>query len=418
MDSNPNINTTEKICDINNKTIDKIITNIVRQINYDLKYVDYNSINPHTKYYVSDMYSITDFVFEEYYDYLLNIPDCAWTTYRDQIIKCFQDLKISSGHVLKLFVEKLGLPLEQLFKIVKSTSAINHELLLCCTFNYTDDFIKSIEFNDRYFFDHVLRYYDLKTNIFIYHNVYCKTQCFETQCIYRKFFQYNLFGYDESSAIHAIYYFDVFEYFVNLFGLGIQTNKLYTKNYHMLRLFVTQCFWNKVTFEEKPETAINLLDRMVVLSGLTVIYIKNQLCELIDCFYGGNTFAVGLSNNRNWWASLAYQGHLNVSIELFKYANIDLKIFRPIVIVRMLIELAFLNNLYFVNIFMCYLKYDVKYKIDVEFYSLLFRLLSRKNSCYKYLHVQSRVLRFDTLKELYEMKYLDVDVNAPVLKNV
>ena len=66
--------------------------------------------------------------------------------------------------------------------------------------------------------------------------------------------------------------------------------------------------------------------------------------------------------------------------------------------------------------FFNYLKH-IGYKINTDFYSLLFELLSTKKCVlgdkynyiynYKYLYARDEVLRLDTLKELYEMKYLD-----------
>lgn len=414
MISNTNINYIKNIADFNNETIDKIITNIVQQVKYDLKHVNYKSINPHTKYYVSDMYSIIDFISEEYYDYLSNIPNSAWIKYRNPIIKQLEKLKITYGPILKLFVEKLNLPLEKLFRIVKNYALRNQELVLCCVSNYTDDFIKSICFDNenRFFFENVITRYDLKTNIVIYHNIYCKITCFGTQCFYKHYFINGMYDYEYQLCDH----FDVFEYFVGLFGLSIQTKKLYETNNCFLEEF---CYYYRNICEgsepkpkpkPKPNVVTDLFNRMIILSKISIDDIRNNMCNLIRLCYGDEMDKTTIVNeymsNDDFWKTFVNSEQINALIELFNCAKIDLKVFKSDVIIHMLIEIVWTDNLDNIDKFMCYLKH-IGYKIDVEFYLSLFEQLSRGFYRQNYICFGNRFLHVDTLKELYKMKYLD-----------
>lgn len=390
-----------------NTDIDKMITNIVRQVKYDLKHVNYKSINPHTKYYITDMYSIIDFISEEHYNYLTNIPNSAWVKYRVPIIKHLGKLKISYGPILKLFVEKLNLPLKKLFKIVKDYTHRNQELILCCVSNYTDDFIKSICFDNehRFFFDSVITRYDLKTNIGIYHKIYCKITCFGTQSFYKHYFIDGMCDY----KYHLCNHFDVFEYFVSLFGLGVQAKKLYETNNCFLEEFYH--YYQNTCPGPKPNVVTDLFNRMITLSGVSIDDVRNNMYNSIRLCYGDemdDTAIIKYMFNNDFWKTFVNSKQIDTLIELFNCAKIDLKVFKLDVIIHMLIEIVCTDNSDNIDKFMCYLKH-IGYKIDVEFYLCLFKQFSRGFYRQNYFCLDNRFLRLDTLKELYEMKYLDAN---------
>lgn len=380
----------------NPKYNDPIINNIIQTVQYQLDYVPVHVYttepNPeesvHTKYYITSITDITDFVSGEYYDYLLSIVPSVWKKYKMQLRCKFKDLEITTFSVLDLFVEKLNISQEFLFQTVK-TSHSNHKLSLCIMVRYYKDFIKSFVGTDidKNFFIESLYENNLSFNKYIYYNIYCMLDIKFDVCPYKKIFG----SIGKKSYYIYIKHFDVFEYFVRLFSISLDSilgcNSIlnYVNILYELYYEEEHC---KDTFCVKPYDAFKRLVTMAnidigKMQCVLVKSIKNEYDESLS----GNRRQVGFSYADSIVHSLIRYKLIDDLIKLFDYSNIDLKQFNSCIINHMLINILFSNDMDFIVRFFRYLKWDVGYVMGYDFYSGLIELLKIKRGGYVYLYV-------------------------------
>lgn len=375
---------------------DPVINNIIQTVQYQLDYVPVHvcTTEPnsdesfYTKYYITSIADITNFVSGEHHDYLLSIVPSVWKKYKTQLRNKFKDLEITTFSVLNLFVEKLNIDQKFLFQTVK-TCHTNHKLSLCIMVRYYKDFIKSFvgTDTDNNFFTKSLYENNLSFNKYIYYNIYCMLDTKFDVCPYKKIFE----SIGKNSHYIYIEHFDVFEYFVELFGISLR-NKLgcdsilnYVDNLYELYYGGDYCMG---TFCVKPFDAFKRLVTManIPISNMCCAVVKSVENEYGD-FISGERRQVRVSYADSIVETIIGYELIDDLIGIFDYLNIDLKQFNGHIINYMLINVLFSNNMDFIVRFFRYLKWDVGYAMGYDFYSELIELLKIKRGKYVYLCV-------------------------------
>lgn len=404
----------------NLKYNDPVINNIVQTVEHQLDYVpvytyvcepdpDINpDSNPHTKYYITSLTDITDFVSGEYYDYLSSIPTSIWKKYKTQARNKFKDLEITTIPVLDLFVEKLNIEQEFLFQMVKTCQS-NHKLSLCIMIRYYKDFIKSFVGTniDKDFFTKSLHENNLPLNKYIYYNIYCVLETKFDVCPYKKIFG----SIGKNSHYLYIKYFEVFEYFVELFGISLSKKLSCNSILNYVDILYGSYYGGDYcvgTFSVKPFDAFK---RLVTMGSIAIDKMRCAVMESIEDEYGdeygdsisGERRQVGISYADSIVEIIIEYELIDDLIGLLNYLDIDLKQFNGRIINYMLVNILFSNNMDFIIRFFRYLKWDVGYVMETDFYSRLIELLKMKRGGYVHLYVNGHSLNTNVKAGLHEL---------------
>lgn len=368
-----------------------------------------------TKYYVSDIMDITDFIDGTYYDYLTTIEPDTWAQYKRSLVQKIGRLEISDHRVLKLFMDKLSITHNVLFTKVKENPH-NQPLVMCCICAFNNEFVKTISVSDKEFFTSVIKNGDLEYNKSLYHNVYCKIKhVFGKHCIYEYFFpRKNIIGY----KYKHIRNYDVFEYFVKLFGTIVREhlkiaesiNYVITTCYPSENIFYEHRLWKPMIKTYPIPNICVILGRLVDLTKTSMTDVKKFINENIMGRYNKPLchirFSVHFDHTYQLIVKLIQTNRIDELIEIFDYVGIDLKEYNPNVIVYMLIDVIFSNDRDSITKFIRYLKNVVRYKINTGVYSRVIGLLEKTDNRYKYLatyHCKS--LSHDVVEGLNRLKY-------------
>lgn len=379
-----------------------LINNIIREINEctlsesvleTIREINRPSL---VKYYVPDNMHILDFTDDEYYDYLLSICDNEWKEYK-WLSRCFGRLKISSYRVLLLFMKKLSITPQMLINKVKKCP-LNKPLVMCCVQNFNKKFISNIQKSDHAFFSSIFEKGDLEYNKCIYHNLYCELTDLFDECVYKEYFTK-----DMRCKYERIECYDVFEYFSKLFNINLCD---------FLRPSQMIGYTTVLLFEKSQLNMCDVIKRLVGSSTFLLSDLHNCIRNHIwrrYCFtlyqkyfsvHGGYTCCI--------ITELICSNRIDELFEIFEYLNINLKKYKYDVILYMLIDVIFTNNEKTIIGFIHYLKYNVGYRMDFEFYTHLMKLLEKKNNKYEYLSVSKDLhitLSDHIIQELNKLKY-------------
>lgn len=385
--------------------------------------------NPNTKYYITSLSDITDFLNPEYYDYLSSIDNKIWAKYKEPLMDTFPTLEISSIPILKLFVEKLSIDVHTLITSVKRQPS-NSKLLLCVMINYYEDFVNSINYvvdepieysdgtigicdksTDDIFFTRIVKNCDLTLNKYVYHNIYSKAKTKpepnSNACPYRRIF----FSIGTDNLHLDIVSYDVFEYFVKIFNIDLK--KMY-KCDRMLEHLAITCS-NEFDINYMLETLITpvktdaILKQMVCLTGCKISTLKYVFeREIVSNYTVGENemFTVRVLEKEGTLNNLVKENRITELIEIFRYTKIDFKKFDSHVVIYMLIDVLFSNDEGSVREFLQYLKWGIGYVLDYAFFEKVMSLLKITRGKYNYLRVRrGMLLEQNILDGLMRMMY-------------
>lgn len=414
------------------RQINECIQNIVQKVRNELKpdidvsksVIMQTSVPepvPIAKNHASHHTEITDYISDEYYDYLLSINDISWFNHRKWITRIFYLLKISSIRVFDLFMDKLKITLSSLFQIVKRNPH-NYHIAMCCMERYNEEFIKSFDRYDYLFFTRSLHYCGLSFNKYVYHNVYCKLNIQLDKCPYKEIFS-NEYTYICAQSIST---HDVFEYFINLFGINLRGK--YGKTELLINHVISMCHYGnderckeylselEVNIVESTNP-LNLLKRMIELTSVPMGQIRDEIENQILKSYNRvvltkenvDYFSRYRIRHKYPWdivTTLIAHNKIDELIEIFNYVNIDLKKFNCLTIALILLDVLFSNNEEIVIKFIKYL-YNVGYVMNEQFYDKIIDLLTVRRGKYLYLSFEKEYITLDKniMDGIIKLKY-------------
>lgn len=387
--------------------VDEIIKNIVLHVFRDLDSV--KQTKSHSRNYILHHTDITDFISTDYWDYLTSIDDNTWTTHRTAILREFYHLKITDLKIFDLFVTKLGISQHTLFQIVKLRQP-NSSIAMCCMKRYENQFIKSFtSYYDSKFFTDTILYRNLPFNKYVYHNVYCKLKLKLCKCPYKNVFS-NDYPYICTQEVGD---HDVFEYFIDLFGIDLKGKYENTK--FLIKHVISLCCNSvgRLLDESRPSAnPCTMLKRMIELTNKSVKSVRISIKEQMQEHYRSTSPYVIKHNVRKWnpWeivSTFVSHNKIDELIEIFNHTGVDLKNTDSQTIMLLMIDVLFSNNEEIVVKFIKYLKYDVGFVMDTKFYTRLIDMFMMKNNKYVYLSFEGAQINLNKniMDGLAKMKY-------------